>query len=656
MGRRVVRWAIFCASLAAAATLAAHPARAAEECLSCHASADDVGDPKLVVDAKAWEATVHGGNGLACGDCHAKHDDYPHGASDPRAACASCHADEVEALAGSVHGRADRPGAKHPACASCHGAIHSQRGADDAASPIHPTRLAETCGACHSHPELAGNDGVRMVQPIAAYAASVHARALAAGKKAATCTSCHGDHGILPAEDERSPVNRRNVVATCGKCHGEIAHTFEASVHGQAAARGIREAPVCVDCHGEHRILGPADKGSPVFASNVPKMTCGRCHGDLRVTEKFGLKNDAVSAFEDSFHGLAGQSGNVTVANCASCHGVHDILPSSDPRSHIHPRNLATTCGACHPGAGATFAIGAVHVLPRDGQVAHPAVYWVRQIYLWMIWGVIGGMALHNLLDLRRKARTPLVRPLVPIAARRPRMARGFRIAHAMLIVSFALLVWSGFALKYPTGWWARPLVAWEQQLGLRGWLHRGAALVLIAAFVFHAVHIAVDRRARACIRGMLPTMHDVHELRERLLWYVGRRAEMPRSPALGYAEKAEYLALLWGTLIMAATGFVLWFENWSLAHLPKWATDVATVIHFYEAVLASLAIVVWHFYFVIFDPLVYPLDTTFLTGKESPGRTLERTAAVIEPTPLPAPTPTPAPKAQPKGDETESS
>ena len=94
------------------------------------------------------------------------------------------------------------------------------------------------------------------------------------------------------------------------------------------------------------------------------------------------------------------------------------------------------------------------------------------------------------------------------------------------------------------------------------------------------------------------------------------------------------YRSALGKKAVMAVTGFILWFENWSLANLPKWASDVATVVHFYEAVLATLAIVVWHFYFVIFDPLVYPLDTTFLTGREAPGRMLERTAAVVEPKP----------------------
>ena len=108
-------------------------------------------------------------------------------------------------------------------------------------------------------------------------------------------------------------------------------------------------------------------------------MTCGHCHGDERLAQKYNLPADKVPSFRDSFHGLAARSGSQSVANCASCHGVHDILPSSDPRSHIAPQNLAATCGSCHPGAGQTFAIGAVHVLPENQQESHPAVFWVRE-------------------------------------------------------------------------------------------------------------------------------------------------------------------------------------------------------------------------------------------------------------------------------------
>jgi cytochrome b subunit of formate dehydrogenase len=614
-----------------AALVMSAPLRAQGDCFECHGSADNVGDELLVVQPAGWEATVHGAAGIGCTDCHAGKSGYPHDSDDPGAACASCH-DAGEALAASVHGKAREAGAKAPECASCHGAVHKLVGRDDPTSPVSPANLPGTCGACHSDPQLAAAQGIKLVQPIAAYAASVHARGIEQGEHAATCSSCHGSHDVLPAADPASRVHPDKVPATCGECHGEIAGVFAQSVHGKAVAGGIAEAPTCVDCHGEHQILGPADEGSPVYATNVPKMTCGRCHGDLRVTEKFGMKSDAVEAFTDSFHGLASRSGSVTVANCASCHGVHDILPSSDPESHIAPENLAATCGSCHPGAGAKFAIGAVHVLPADRASAHPAVYWVRLVYLWLIWGVIGGMLLHNLLDLWRKAQHPISRPVVPVAERRVRLNLGFRIAHNVNLVSFLVLVWTGFALKYPEAGWAVPLLAWEEQFGLRGWLHRGAAIAMLAAFAFHFVHIAVDRRARACIFGMLPNLHDWHELKAKIAWFAGRRKEPPTSPPLNYAEKAEYLALVWGTFVMAATGFVLWFENWSLANLPTWAADVATVVHFYEAILASLAILVWHFYAVFLDPLVYPMDTAWLTGREVPGRTLEREASQIEP------------------------
>jgi len=585
-------------------------AREAPACADCHD-----------VDPAAFAKTVHGA--LACTDCHAGAAKEEHDAKTAKADCATCHQDAVDALAVSVHGKpVFTQILGKPACQSCHGPVHQLVARDDPRSAIQPLRIAQTCAQCHASQEIAKRTGLHLIQPLAAYRQSVHARALAQGKHAASCSSCHGSHDILPASDAKSRVNHQRVPDTCGTCHAGIAKAFALSVHGQAAARGVREAPVCTDCHGEHRILSPTDAGSPVFATNLPKVTCGHCHGDIRVTEKFGMAANAVSAFEDSYHGLAGRAGNRTVANCASCHGVHDILPSRDPRSHVNKANLAKTCGACHPGAGARFAIGPVHVLP-DRQ--HAAVYWVRLIYLWLIWGVIGGMLLHNLLDLRRKMKTPWVRPVVPVAERPVRMSLGFRIAHVVLGVSFIVLAYTGFALKWPEGWWAAPVVAWEESLGLRGLIHRIAAVAMLGAFAFHFVHIAVDRRARACILAMIPNRGDLKELWERLLWFFGKRQELPRSPAVGYPEKAEYLALIWGTAVMAVTGFLLWFENFTLSWFPKWVADLSTVIHFYEAILATLAILVWHFYFVIFDPLVYPMDTAWLDGREAPGRMLER-------------------------------
>jgi cytochrome b subunit of formate dehydrogenase len=582
------------------------------------------------VDPAAFEKTVHGAAGIACTDCHTgaavSHEDK----GVPPVDCASCHQDAVDQLKTSPHGQpAFIKISGKPTCQTCHGPVHQLVSHEKSGSKINGRHLTETCAQCHASPMIAKVTGVHLIQPIEAYKQSVHAKALAAGKDAPTCAACHGSHGILPAADPNSKVNRRNVPDTCGACHADIEKAFQASVHGQAAAHGTREAPVCTDCHGEHRILSVKDPGSPVFASNLPTMTCGRCHSDLRVTEKFNLPSNVVPSFEDSFHGLSSRAGSKTVANCASCHGVHLILPSSDPRSMINKANLATTCGKCHPGAGTRFAIGAVHVVRTEEKQA--AVFWIRRIYLWLIWLVIGGMVVHNLLDLRRKVLSPLQRPMVPLAQRPMRMSRGFRLAHGLMMVSFMVLAYSGFALTYPEAWWAAPLVRWEEQVALRGLIHRIAAVAMLVSLGVHIVHLVIDRRARACIRRMWPNLEDLHELRERLKWYFGRRPDMPTAGVLGYAEKAEYLALIWGLVVMAITGFLLWFENFTLHWFPKWVTDVSTTIHFYEAVLASLAILVWHFYFVLFDPLVYPMDTAWLNGREAPGRLLERKESTVE-------------------------
>lgn len=591
----------------------AAPARSQSPCTDCHDA-----------DRDLFPTSVHG-QFMECVDCHSGAADVPHDPDALDVDCFMCHEDAVAQYRGSVHGMASAAGeSEAPDCQSCHGPIHALQPSSDPSSPVNHARLASTCGSCHADPEMVAKFGIPIARPLEAYEASVHNQVLLETGAGPTCNDCHGSHALYGAADPRSMVFHQRVPETCGNCHAEIATAYEASVHGRAAAHGIREAPVCTDCHGEHRILSPLETSSPVYATNVPKMTCGRCHGDLRLAEKFGIEKNKVPAYEDSYHGLAARAGKVTVAHCGSCHGVHDILPSTDPRSHTFPANLAETCGQCHPGAGTTFAIGSVHVLPTDRQ--HAAVYWVRVIYLWLIWLTVGGMLAHNGLDLYRKFKNPPPRPVVPPDADRPvRMVRGFRIAHLILLVSFGVLVYSGFALKYPDLAIFRPLFLPEGGFDLRGDLHRASAILMLTALALHLAHLIVDRRARRCMAGMRPTLEDLAEFRERIRWYLGKRPDPPHSPQLGYPEKMEYLALMWGIVVMTVTGFMLWFDNLALRWLPKWFTDVATAIHFYEAILASLAILVWHFYFVIFDPTVYPMDTAWLTGRAHPARDLER-------------------------------
>ena len=114
----------------------------------------------------------------------------------------------------------------------------------------------------------------------------------------------------------------------------------------------------------------------------------------MRLTQEFDVPGNRVSTYIDSYHGLASQGGSLVVANCASCHGVHNILPSSDPRSTINPANLDATCGQCHKGVTQKFTLNKVHVDVDGGQTMDKgtlAVRWIRWFYIPLILLVIGG-------------------------------------------------------------------------------------------------------------------------------------------------------------------------------------------------------------------------------------------------------------------------
>jgi formate dehydrogenase gamma subunit len=585
-----------------------HPKRIAKvNCASCHEEA-----PKDVAHS------VHGLLGReACTSCHGiAHNIAPAAEVSPKQ-CATCHAEVVKDFRSSVHALAKKNGeTQAPTCQTCHGTTHKILPVQDAASPVAKKNLPDTCGSCHSNPDFLARHQIPFAHPVEAYRLSVHGRAVAAGNaKAPSCSDCHASHGILAARDPHSKINHWNVPATCGSCHTEIAKTYAHSIHGKAVAQGVRDAPVCTDCHGEHTILAPREAQSLVNPARVSSVTCGRCHGDERLNARYNLPTDRVPTFADSFHGLAARSGEQTVANCASCHGVHNILPSSDPLSTVNPANLAHTCGACHAGAGERFSIGRVHVRSETSG-EHVVVRWIRWIYWILIPLALGFMVFHHAVDFLRK----LIRraPRADSGEEVFRMGTNFRIAHWLVVVSFPVLVITGFALKFPEAWWARPVVHWESHFALRGAIHRTAGVVLIVALLYHIVHLAVSRRDRIILRYIRPRLRDLFDLGGMLRYNLGLSSKRPVFGKFTYAEKIEYLAFVWGTAVMAVSGLLLWFNNFTLQHFPKWVADAATVLHYYEAILATFSILIWHAYITVFDPDVYPMDRSWLTGRTS--------------------------------------
>ncbi len=640
--------------------LAPAAARAATDCLACHGEPEfkDASGHRLYVDAGRQKASVHGS--LACNDCHSDITDYPHPKRPRRAECAACHSEEATAVpksvhsvlgatactnchgephavqqgaqampqqcgachAGevrdyvqSIHAFARKEGDKQGAiCSSCHGPVHKILPGGDPGSPTVKKNLPATCGSCHANPEFLASHDIPFARPVEAYRFSVHGRAVANGVAGApSCSDCHSNHAILPPRDTRSKINHWAVPQTCGACHTQIAKAFADSVHGSAVQRGVTGAPVCTDCHGEHSILAPSEPQSLVSPARVSQVTCGRCHGDERLTQRYNLPLDKVPTFQDSYHGLALRAGSLTVANCASCHGVHNIFPASDPRSTVHPSNLAHTCGRCHAGAGKSFLIGPVHVKTATAS-EHPVVKWIRIAYWVLIPLTLAFMLLHNGLDLFAK----LLRGVSRQAAGEQvaRMNLHFRFAHWLVMVSFPMLIFTGFALKFPETWWAQPLLHWESRLALRGTLHRISAVLLCASVLYHIVHLAFSRRDRAILKLLLPGKKDLLDLVGLVRFNLRKAGQRPQFGKFSYAEKIEYWAFIWGFVVMAVSGFLLWFNNFTLHYFPKWAADAATALHYYEAILATLAIVIWHLYLVIFDPEVYPMDRAWLTGK----------------------------------------
>jgi predicted CXXCH cytochrome family protein len=265
-------------------------------CIECHRNLDD---EDLSRPAPVAADDVHASAGIACADCHGgdprleiADDDY-----DPAKAkstgfvgapsvrdipefCGKCHADAaymqrynpnlaVDQLAQywtSGHGKKLREGATDVAeCVSCHGS-HGMLKVSDPRAPVYPTKVANTCGACHA-------DGARMAphelptDQVALHRESVHGRALYQGGdlSAPTCNTCHGNHGALPP-------GLSSVSLVCGNCHAIQRELFAKSPHRPAFA-DLGE-PECETCHGNHEVAPATDQLLGVAEGQI----CGDCH------------------------------------------------------------------------------------------------------------------------------------------------------------------------------------------------------------------------------------------------------------------------------------------------------------------------------------------------------------------------------------------
>ena len=197
------------------------------------------------------------------------------------------------------------------------------------------------------------------------------------------------------------------------------------------------------------------------------------------------------------------------------------------------------------------------------------------------------------------------------------RMTLNERFQHLNLFINFTILVITGFALKYPEAFWVSPITDVPLGMTFRGFLHRLCGVATVSLSGYHLLYCAFTERGRGIIKDMIPGLKDAKDMWETLKnnFFINRPAKELKMGRFNFREKFEYLGLIWGTIVMTVTGFILWFKTEWLMYFPMWTYDVARAIHFYEAILATLTIIVWHLYSVVWNPEVYPMSWAWITG-----------------------------------------
>lgn len=198
------------------------------------------------------------------------------------------------------------------------------------------------------------------------------------------------------------------------------------------------------------------------------------------------------------------------------------------------------------------------------------------------------------------------------------RLTLAQRIQHVILFTSFFILMVTGLPLFFPENPVVKRIFFFSASFQIRGIIHRFGAVLLIGLCVYHVAYCLFTRRGHEDLKAMLLRKKDLKDGIELFLYNIGMRADKPRFGKFNFKEKFEYWAVVWGSVIMIITGLMQWYAEAAMIIFPKWILDMARIIHGYEALLAFLSIVIWHFYNVHLNPSVFPMSKVWITGKIS--------------------------------------
>jgi len=329
---------------------------------------------------------------------------------------------------------------------------------------------------------------------------------------------------------------------------------------------------------------------------------------------RHSLDAERMESYLRSYHGLSVLKGSTEAATCNSCHETHAIKSSVDTTSSVYPANLAETCSKCHNNVTTEFARIDMH--PVNQEVRNPTAFFFKQLYIWLIALTIGGMIIHNTIIYVHHVRKKRREHKLKTTYQRFRPWEVYQ--HIGLFLSFFALVITGFALKFPEADWVVLLTYLGLDEVLRSLIHRVAAVIMTTVSLIQAGYFILSRNGRNDFKQLIPNMNDITGFVKNMRYFMFKEKNPPKFGRYTYDQKAEYLALIWGVFVMGASGVILWFPEFFMQFLPAWIFETSEVIHYYEAWLATLAIVIWHWFFVVYHPEKYPMDVTWTDGKIS--------------------------------------
>lgn len=447
----------------------------------------------------------------------------------------------------------------------------------------------------------------------------------------------------------------------CLYCHDEPMFRDPADVFPSVAHAGKHAIDRCAGCHDQipvdvdyylRHVAARLESARPPLEM---AQACAVCHSDPLVCEQYEMP-DATVHYTSTFHGKAALLGEERTADCIQCHAregddSHYVLSKDNPRSVTHVDNRADTCRStnCHPGADKSIGMASVH-LDLPTQTGPEIILAVAFLFFTLatfgpslvittleLFQVVIGRHVEDEVHMHRLTVAVLNHP--EGRARLRRFTPAQRWQHWALALIFALLVATGFPMKFASHTWARHVIDAFGGLGNARMLHHWAGITLVVGFSIHLL-IAILHMLRHALQkrnggrvGLIQAImqmpmfvgpKDLLKANQLLAYLLFLRKKPPRFDRFSIDQKFEYLGVFWGTMLLGVTGIVLWDAEFGSQLASGRLFSLALIAHTYEAFLAVIHVGILHICNVMFAPHVFPVSPATLTGNTPITRLVE--------------------------------